>query len=259
MNHTEIVNMLLVGLNLVLIESLLSIDNAAVLAAMVKNLPDEQAKKALKYGIFGAFFFRGLALLFVSVLMKVIWLKILGGAYLLYLTVDFFKKNFGVIEQNDEVNEPDAEETGLGAWFKRTVGVFWGTVALVEVMDLAFSVDNVFAAVALTKNMYVIITAVCIGIIAMRFVAQRFVDLMRNYPFLEKITFIVIGLLGVKLVVSGAYDYQPTSPFKTLLNSHEMDLAFSLGIIIIFAVPVLIARRRASIAAKPAPSMVLHG
>lgn len=255
--QSEILNYLLVALNLVLIESLLSIDNAAVLAAMVKDLPDKEANKALKYGIFGAFLFRGLALFFVGLLMKVIWLKIAGGAYLLYLTFDFFKKDWGSVEQIGEEDAEAAPEEGkLSGFFKRTIGAFWGTVALVEVMDLAFSIDNVFAAVALTKNMWVIIGAVCVGILAMRFVAQRFVSLMRTYPFLEKLTFIVIGLLGVKLVVSGIFDYQGESTFKTILNSHAMDLAFSLGIVLIFAIPVLIARARAK---KNSTPTILHG
>lgn len=61
--------------NLILIESLLSIDNAAVLATMVMDLPEKQRKKALKYGIWGAYLFRGLALIFASVLISVWWVK----------------------------------------------------------------------------------------------------------------------------------------------------------------------------------------
>ena len=77
----------LVLLNLVIIESLLSVDNAAVLATMVMDLPHEQRNKALKYGIFGAFFFRGLAMLLSSYLIKIWWLQPLGGLYLLYLAM----------------------------------------------------------------------------------------------------------------------------------------------------------------------------
>jgi predicted tellurium resistance membrane protein TerC len=58
-------------LNLILIESLLSVDNAAVLATMVMDLPEHQRPKALKWGIIGAYVFRGLALLFASLLIKI--------------------------------------------------------------------------------------------------------------------------------------------------------------------------------------------
>ena len=80
--------------NLILIESLLSIDNAAVLATMVMDLPEKQRRKALKYGIWGAYLFRGLALVFASVLISVWWVKPLGGLYLIYIALDWFiKKN----------------------------------------------------------------------------------------------------------------------------------------------------------------------
>jgi predicted tellurium resistance membrane protein TerC len=76
---------LLIFLNIMILEIVLSIDNAAVLAAMVKELPKDQQKKALTYGIAGAYLFRGLALLFASVLIKLVWLKVAGGLYLMYL------------------------------------------------------------------------------------------------------------------------------------------------------------------------------
>lgn len=91
--------------NLILIESLLSVDNAAVLATIVMDLPEHQRKKALKYGIIGAYVFRGLALIFASVLISVWWLKPLGGLYLIYISLDWFIKK---IKNKD--NEEDAEE-----------------------------------------------------------------------------------------------------------------------------------------------------
>ena len=81
--------LLIIG-NLVLIESLLSVDNAAVLATMVMDLPKQDREKALKYGIIGAYLFRGVCLLFAAMLVKVWWLNPLGGLYLLYLCYGFF-------------------------------------------------------------------------------------------------------------------------------------------------------------------------
>ena len=74
-----------VVVNLILIESLLSVDNAAVLATMVLDLPKDQRPKALRYGIVGAYVFRGLALLFTAFLISFWWFKPLGGIYLLVL------------------------------------------------------------------------------------------------------------------------------------------------------------------------------
>jgi predicted tellurium resistance membrane protein TerC len=77
--------------NLILIESMLSVDNALVMGTMVMDLPKEQRGRALRYGIFGAYFFRGVALVLAAWLMSVVWLKALGGLYLVYLAEDFFR------------------------------------------------------------------------------------------------------------------------------------------------------------------------
>lgn len=227
----------LIVLNLVVIESLLSVDNAAVLATMVMDLPKEQRPKALKYGIFGAYIFRGLSLILASWLTKIWWLKAAGGMYLLYLAVDYFRAKFSKKKEEDEMLDKKSN------WFYRNtfglLGPFWATVALVEVMDMAFSIDNVFAAVAFTDNIWLICTGVFIGILAMRFVAQAFVKLMEKYPFLETSAFIVIFLLGLKLAISLWTYFNRFSPVTVFLDSHEADLFVSIGTVSIFLLPVL--------------------
>ena len=94
-------------LNLILIESLLSVDNAAVLATMVMDLPEHQRPRALKWGIVGAYVFRGLALLFASLLIKIWWLKVLGGFYLLYLCFDYFYTESTPDEKDDLINKKE--------------------------------------------------------------------------------------------------------------------------------------------------------
>ena len=224
-------------LNLILIESLLSVDNAAVLATMVMDLPEHQRPKALKWGIIGAYLFRGLALLFASLLIKIWWLKVLGGLYLLYLCFDYFYTESTPDEKDDLINK---KENFL---YKRTFGLmgqFWATVAMVEVMDLAFSIDNVFAAAALTDNMFLICTGVFIGILAMRFVAQSFVNLMQRYPFLETAAFVVIGILGLKLSLAlYTHFYKDTHELAKIIESEHTDLWVSIGTMLVFFVPIL--------------------
>lgn len=222
----------LVILNLVFIEVLLSVDNAAILAVMVKDLQFNERSKALKYGLFGAYLFRGLCLLFASLIVKIIWLKIVGGLYLLYLTYTFFTP------------EVDSAEEGFDnkkGWVKKTkliFGKFWGTVILVEIMDLAFSLDNVFAAVALSQNLTLIMIGVGIGILAMRFVANFFVILIEKYPELNGSAFVVIGLLGIKLCLSGIVFYTETT-YLNFMDSHNFDMIFSLLMVLVFAFPLL--------------------
>ena len=226
---------LLIILNLIVIESLLSVDNAAVLATMVLDLPKEQRSRALKYGIIGAYAFRGICLFLAGWLVKIWWLKPIGGLYLLYLAYNYFKGKSGD-------NEDEAVDKNKNWLYRSTVGVmgiFWSTVALVELMDLAFSIDNVFAAVAFTDHMPLVYIGVFIGILAMRFVAQAFVKLMETFRFLETIAFIVIGVLGLKLLSSLYTHFDQSSDLALFIDSEKMDLFVSVFTVTIFIVPVL--------------------
>ncbi|TAE48983.1 MAG: DUF475 domain-containing protein [Bacteroidetes bacterium] len=229
----------LVVLNLVLIESLLSVDNAAVLATMVMDLKQEERNKALKYGIIGAYVFRGLCLLFAAWLVQIWWLKPLGGLYLIYLVFNYFRTKATPKEEDDVLNK---EENRFYRFFQGILSPFWATVALVELMDLAFSIDNVFAAVAFTDNLILIWTGVFIGILAMRFVAQGFVKLMERYTFLEPAAFLVIAVLGIKLLLSLPCHFFPESRFCEIAEGHDADLYLSILTVGIFFVPILTSR-----------------
>ncbi len=221
--------------NLIIIESLLSVDNAAVLATMVMDLPAKQRKKALSYGIIGAYLFRGLSLIFASFLVRIWWLKPIGGIYLLFLVYKWCKEKYTI--KKSKKNPEDSN------WlYKATVGkigVLWASILSIELMDLAFSIDNVFAAVAFSKNIVLIICGVFIGILAMRFVAQIFVKLMEKYTFLEGCAYLVIGLLGIKLSISVITHFSPESALSLFLESNTADVATSLGTLIIFILPFL--------------------
>ena len=226
-------------MNLIIIESLLSVDNAAVLATMVMDLPPHQRSRALRYGIIGAYAFRGLCLLFAAYLVKIWWLKPLGGLYLLYLAYDFFQTKMTPKTEDDTLNKQEK-------WFYRAtlgwMGPFWATVVAVEIMDLAFSLDNVFAAVAFTDNIYLICTGVFIGILAMRFVAQWFVRLLERFPFLEYSAFFVIGILGFKLLLSLPCHFFPNEPLARWIESETADLIVSLITAGFFFIPLLTSR-----------------
>lgn len=222
--------------NLIIIESLLSVDNAAVLATMVMDLPKEQRGKALKYGILGAYFFRGLCLLLAAYIIKIWWLKPLGGLYLLWLAYDYFRTKATPDESDDTLNK---SENRIYKYTLGLLGTFWATVVLVEVMDLAFSIDNVLAVVAYTENIWMICIGVFIGILSMRFVATSFVKLMEKFPFLETAAFLVIAVLGLKLTLSLYSHYRPDDAFSHILEGHHADQYLSIFTCAIFFVPVL--------------------
>jgi len=212
----------LIFLNIMILEIVLSIDNAAVLAAMVKELPKEQQKKALTYGIAGAYVFRGLALLFASVLIKLVWLKVAGGLYLMYLAYNALSTN---VEQGGE-SKMTIKIPFLSA--------LWSTIVAIEMMDLVFSIDNVFAAVAFTPNLWLICGGVFIGILAMRFATTKFVKVLEKNPILERVAYWVIGALGLKLV---------SSYWLRDLNTEAIDAVFSILTLLAFIIPLIIKKK----------------
>lgn len=228
---------LLIIINLIIIESLLSVDNAAVLATMVLDLPKEQRKKALHYGIIGAYLFRGICLIFAAILIEFWWLKPLGGLYLLYMVYSWWKGRKTKKESDDYI---DKKENWFYKLTVNKIGKFWATVIAVEIMDLAFSIDNVFAAVAMSKNIILVWIGVFIGILSMRFVAQGFVKLMEKYPYLEVSAFTVLLVLGLKLMLAIPEHFFPKSNFTVLMTNHYTDWVFSIITLIIFAFPILL-------------------
>jgi len=212
----------LIFLNIMILEIVLSIDNAAVLAAMVKELPKEQQKKALTYGIAGAYVFRGLALLFASVLIKLVWLKVAGGVYLMYLAYNALSTN---VEQGGE-SKMTIKIPFLSA--------LWSTIVAIEMMDLVFSIDNVFAAVAFTPNLWLICGGVFVGILAMRFATTKFVKVLEKNPILERVAYWVIGALGLKLV---------SSYWLHDLNTEAIDAVFSILTLLAFIIPLIIKKK----------------
>ena len=231
--NNPIATLVIIG-NLILIESLLSVDNASVLATMVMKLPRKDRKRALRFGIIGAYVFRGICLLLATYLIHIWWLKCLGGLYLMYLFFTWWVKK----GKHPEKQNP-SESSGLYQMTVGRLGNFWATVISVELMDLAFSLDNVFAAVAFSKNILIVFTGVFIGILAMRFVAQGFVHLMERYPFLEGCAYVVIGILGVKLSLSVYEHFNMGAELTKALESPKADWITSACTFGIFFIPLL--------------------
>lgn len=230
---------LMVILNLILIESLLSIDNAAVLATMVMDLPPADRKRALRIGLILAYIFRGTALVFASILIKIKILKLFGGGYLVYLFLHFFYKK---LTKKEDILAQENEELPAEVKHPRKIpglSIFWSTVVMVELMDLTFSLDNVFAAVAFTDNIYLVCLGVFIGIITMRVVAGYFVKLMERFPFLDIIAFFIIGILGIRLCLDFICGYYPDNIICGYLEGEHADFWFSMVTVAVFAVPIL--------------------
>ncbi|WP_102274853.1 TerC family protein [Cytobacillus massiliigabonensis] len=183
---------------LVIMEGLLSADNALVLAVMVKHLPEKQRKKALFYGLLGAYIFRFIAIGIGVFLIELWWVKVLGAGYLAWLSIKYFidKK-----KEADSEEEEEAQGINKGGILIRLFGTFWGTVAAVEIMDIAFSVDSVLAAFGISQEVWVLLLGGMLGVLMMRGVAGVFLKLIDAVPELETSAYVLILIIAAKMLL----------------------------------------------------------
>jgi tellurite resistance protein TerC len=145
---------------------------------------------ALKVGLLGAYLGRGTMLFLASLVIQNPWIKIIGAFYLIRLSFESLGKNPDAADTEQEGNTRRVKLLG-----------FWLTVLNVEIMDLIFSVDNVVAAVALSKELWVVLVGVAIGIITMRFAAGAFSYLIEREPILREAAFILIFNIAIELLL----------------------------------------------------------
>lgn len=222
---------------LVGLEVVLSADNAIALAAIAKGLKSQnQQKQALNLGLVFALFFR------ISLILVSRWvlgfkpLMAAGAAYLLWLCADHFINNSSQVElpesellssesisselissnlldskslENKSTNESLNNSTNSILSdnlfeFDRKLA---GTAISIALTDLAFSLDSVAAAVAVSDKLWLVITGGIIGVVALRLSSNLFIELLNNYPRLEAAGYIAVGLVGIQLFVRVFWPY----------------------------------------------------
>ena len=132
--------------------------------------------------------FRLIAILIGTILISIWWIKIAGGLYLLWLVVKYFK------ERNKEQGQEEVQNNSQKS--------FWKTVLAIELMDIAFSVDSILASLGVSNQVWVLYVGGILGILMMRGVAQFFVKLLSKVPELETTAYILIAVIGVRMLGS---------------------------------------------------------
>lgn len=278
---------LLVILLLVLLEGLLSIDNALVLGLLASRVPKALQGRALTYGLVGAFVFRFVAVATAQYLLEWHVVKLLGGGYLIYIAVKhlFFEsqEDSSNTITTDAAGDPELRDTVTGAALsadqemleiKERVPVpvpeeqlragksFWMTVVVIELTDIAFAVDSILAAIGLVgpppaghpetafhPKLWVVVTGGLLGIVLMRVAAAMFIRLLERFPRFELSAYLLIIVIGLKLLADWAFNSQAHPHAIDFHNYAKPEFwIFWLSMVAAFGVGFLPARKSA---AKP--------
>ncbi len=183
--RVEVIPILVV---LILLEAILSADNAIALAAIVRSLPDPKEEQwALRYGLIGAFVLR-VGLIFTATWVIKYWqFELAGSLYLLWLSGKFFLEKY---QNKQNIDRP-----------VRTASKLWQVVALVSLTDLAFSLDSVTAAVAVAQETWLVLIGGVVGIITLGFLAGLFIKWLEEFTNLESAGYLIVLLVGLRLFI----------------------------------------------------------
>jgi YkoY family integral membrane protein len=277
-------DLIIIGL-LVVLEGVLSIDNALVLGLLAKRMPKQLQSRALTYGLVGAFVFRFIAIATASYLLHWRWVKLVGGAYLVYVSVKhFFFENsdqhekISVAEDGQPVlvNKETGEEVSAEAAQKRISDItpgsvakvadrdggpkFWPTVVVIELTDIAFAVDSILAAIALVGSppagtpegawhpkLWVVLTGGMLGVILMRVAAVMFIKLLERFPRFETSAYLLVIVIGLKLIADWGFN-SPEHPHR--VNFHNWHAwpfwVFWIAMLVCFLIGFIPHKKRAS-------------
>ena len=176
---------------IVSLELVLSADNAVALASITKNLNNiDLQRKALNIGIFIALLLRILVILTAQFFLNFWPVKLIGGIYLISLSISKF------ISLNSNDSNKDINDKSDNTNFS-----LFRVILLLSITDLAFSIDSITAAVAISDQFLLVITGAIIGVIALRFTSGLFIKWLEVYINLEKAGYIAVGLIGLKLII----------------------------------------------------------
>ena len=175
---------------LVSLELVLSADNAVALASITKNLKNiELQKRALNIGIFNALILRIIVILTAQLVINFWPIKLIGGIYLISLSISNIIGLSNINQANNTSNNINNQSSLLKV------------ILLLSFTDLAFSIDSITAAVAISDQFLLVITGAIIGVIALRFTSGLFIRWLEVYVNLEKAGYIAVAIIGIKLII----------------------------------------------------------
>jgi YkoY family integral membrane protein len=171
---------------LVALEAVLSADNAIALAAITQGLQDPKLEKqALNIGLVCAYLLR-VSLIFAASWVIDFWqFELAGALYLMWLVFQYF------------TSSEDPQHHHHGPRFAS----LWHAIPVIAFTDLAFSLDSVTTAIAISQKTWLILLGGSIGVVTLRFMAGLFIRWLDEYDHLEDAGYLTVALVGLRLLM----------------------------------------------------------
>jgi YjbE family integral membrane protein len=212
---------LLVFMQIVLINMLLSGDNAVVIAMASNGLPSAQRRKAVWWGSAAAVFLRCILTVAAVVLLQIPYLQATGALLLGMIAVKLFR---------DAFNGEEAEFPGSGKSRKRSASLM-AAVRTIVAADFIMSLDNVLAIAAIADGEPVLLILGIVASIPIIIWGSHFVGaLLRRFPPLVYVGAALLGYAAGEMLIS---DPGLSKLFQSSTTLHEAIPLFCIPIIII--------------------------
>lgn len=176
---------------LIALEAVLSADNAIALAALAQGMADSKMQRsALNLGLVVAFILRVSLILTATWVSKYWQFELLGAGYLLWLVYQYFTSD-------DDAVDKGGHHHHHGPRFKS----LWQAIPMIAITDLAFSLDSVTTAIAVSDETWLVLAGGTIGIITLRLMAGLFIRWLDEFSRLETAGYLTVALVGIRLLL----------------------------------------------------------
>ncbi len=199
--------------SVIIVNVILSGDNAVVIAMAVRSLPRSQRKRGIVIGAAGAVLLRVVLTFFVARMLQTPYLKLVGGLVIVWLAVKLF---VDVTPENDD--DPKA-------------GTVWQALKIIVIADLTMSLDNVLGVGAASRgNAFLLIFGLATSIPVMIFASSLLTMLMDKYPIILYIGAAVLGKVGAEMILTDPVVTQWLSPGDFVI--YTVEAMFAIGVIL---------------------------
>ena len=199
-------------LSIILINLILSGDNAVVIALAVRSLPRQQRRWGIVLGSLLAVALRIVLTFFAAKLLLISFLKLAGGFLIGWIAIKLFRE--GHVDGNVEAG-----------------GGLWQAVRIILVADLVMSIDNVLAIAGASKgNMFLLLLGLGTSIPLVVGTSTLLSVLMDRYPILIYIGAAVLGKVAGEMIITDPWIQKTVHP--SLFLQYGMQAVFAIGVII---------------------------